>query len=515
MKKLILNDFFLNILLTVSAFVFIFMNSVLYSAIDMDYWARLLQGNAFFELGHILKADIFSYTPTHNWLDHEWGSSIIFSFIQNNFGYSCILFFKSIIVFLIFFFIYKTIKLSIENNNKLFDFIYFIIIVFSIPTITHSWLRCHIFTFLFFVISLFILEKVRLTQKYKLLCLLPVLMLFWVNIHGGCVSLLGLLFIYSIGEALNKKEYKCYLFTLLVSFLVMFINPYGIDYVKFIFMASTMTRPFVTEWISPFMHPDKMFLIEFKLLYLINLAILLFSLKNFKKDYTKYILLIICAYLSFRYVKNTPFFIIVSVIFLYKELSALIVLIVKKLRINLNYKYIYILLCFFVICFSGYNIWKNIFYVVYPDLSLQPVSVVRFIKVNNLKGNILAPFDMGSYIAYKLYPDNLIYMDGRYEEVYYNETKELLDNFYNLQNNWDEILNKEYKHDYIIVPKDALLNDYLEKRKDYKILYSDNDNFLYIKSNLKYKINKNMDESVIYDLLEPFKTSVKYNGNNK
>ena len=81
MKKLILNDFFLNILLTVSAFVFIFMNSVLYSAIDMDYWARLLQGNAFFELGHILKADIFSYTPTHIWLDHEWGSSIIFSFL--------------------------------------------------------------------------------------------------------------------------------------------------------------------------------------------------------------------------------------------------------------------------------------------------------------------------------------------------------------------------------------------------------------------------------------------------
>lgn len=515
MKKIFTYNFLLNMLFSVAAFIFIYMNSVLNSAIDMDYWARLLQGNAFFELGHILKADIFSYTPTHIWLDHEWGASVIFSFIQNNLGYSYVLLFKSILVFLLFLFIYKTIKLSVKENNLLFDFIYFVVIVFAIPTITQSWLRCHIFTFLFFVISLFILEKVRLTKKYKLLFLLPVIMLFWVNIHGGCVSLLGLLFIYSIGEALNKNEYKYYLLTLLFSIFVMFINPYGIEYVKFIFMASTMPRPFVTEWISPFSHPNRMFLVEFKLLYLINLVILLFSLKNLKRDYTKYLLLIICAYLSFRYVKNTPFFIIVSAIFLYNELYNLIVLILRKLRINIKYNYIYILLCFILICFSGYNIWKNIFYIVYPDLSLQPVSVVRFIKMTNLKGNILAPFDMGSYIAYKLYPNNLIYMDGRYEEVYYNETKELLDNFYNLQNNWDEILDKEYNHDYIIVPKDALLNDYLSKRKDYKIIYSDNDNFLYIKSNLKYKINNKMDESIIYDLLEPFKTSVKYTNNNK
>ena len=316
MKKIFTYNFLLNMLFSVAAFIFIYMNSVLNSAIDMDYWARLLQGNAFFELGHILKADIFSYTPTHIWLDHEWGASVIFSFIQNNLGYSYVLLFKSILVFLLFLFIYKTIKLSVKENNLLFDFIYFVVIVFAIPTITQSWLRCHIFTFLFFVISLFILEKVRLTKKYKLLFLLPVVMLFWVNIHGGCVSLLGLLFIYSIGEALNKNEYKYYLLTLLFSIFVMFINPYGIEYVKFIFMASTMPRPFVTEWISPFSHPNRMFLVEFKLLYLINLVILLFSLKNLKRDYTKYLLLIICAYLSFRYVKNTPFFIIVSAIFL-------------------------------------------------------------------------------------------------------------------------------------------------------------------------------------------------------
>ena len=38
----------------------------------------------------------------------------------------------------------------------------------------------------------------------------------------------------------------------------------------------------------------------------------------------------------------------------------------------------------------------------------------------NIKGNIITPFALGSYTSYKLYPNNLIYIDGRYEEVYYD-----------------------------------------------------------------------------------------------
>ena len=52
--------------------------------IDPDFWARILQGDAFWQLGQIFKTDIFSYTPTHIWLDHEWGASVLFSFILNH-----------------------------------------------------------------------------------------------------------------------------------------------------------------------------------------------------------------------------------------------------------------------------------------------------------------------------------------------------------------------------------------------------------------------------------------------
>ena len=453
------------------------------NTIDMDYWARLLQGNAFWQLGHILKTDPFSYTPTHIWLDHEWGSGVIFSFIQNHFSFDCILLFRMLIVFFIFFFIHRTIKLQENTNNYLFEFIYFAFAIYAVPTISQSGLRCHFFTFLFFTVFLYILEKVRKQNKNWLLFILPFIMLIWCNCHGGCVSGLGLLFLYSIGEWLNKKHYAKYFIVLLCCIAVMFINPYGINYVKFIFMASTMQRPFVTEWISPFLHPVPTFLLTFKLFFALNIILLFFSIKKVKYDYTKYLVLVVCCYLSARYVKNTPFFVIVAMCFLYNELifyvNKFVPEKIMKLKTNVLYNFIIVLLFIFPLykIYTTQDIWNY--------LSQQPYKVTEFIRINNLGGRILAPFDYGSYLAYKLYPNNLIYMDGRYEEVYYKYTKDLQDDFYNVRNDGYKIL--ENKPEYVIAPVDALVNDYMQQLNEYKLIYQDNSDCLYANINCPSK----------------------------
>ncbi len=460
-----------KLLFYILTFIFIYALALLNNTIDMDFWARIIQGNAFWSLGHILKQDPFSYTQTHLWLDHEWGSSVVFSFIQNHFGYLGITLFRTLLVSSIFFFIFETIKLREEKHNTLLDLAYLFAGAFAIQTITMSCLRCHFFTFFFFTLFIYILEYVRKHKKYKILFVLPFFMIIWSNMHGGCVSGLGLLFIYAVGEYINKKEFKPYLKALLACVGALFINPYGFDYVKFIFMATTMERPFVTEWISPFMHPYWKFFIEFKIFYIINLIITIMCLKKFKTDAVKYILLLVCAYLSARYIKNTPFFIITSIIFLYGEVYNFF----SKFKVDTNA--LYYIAYFFMLIYT-LNIVANT--KLEPNLSQQPYKMVEFMKINNMKGNILSPFDMGSYIAYKLFPNNLIYMDGRYEEVYYKETKDLLDNFFNVTKDWDKILKINVKHDYIIVPANATVNDYLLKIEDYKYIYNDGKNCLYV-----------------------------------
>ncbi len=497
------------LLLVLFIFIILTCQTLTYNTIDMDYWARLLQGNAFWELGHILKTDPFSYTQTHVWLDHEWGSSVIFSFIQNNFGFNGILLFKTILATTIFALIFATIKLETEKNNSFLNIAYFLFAMSAIPTIVHSGLRCHFFTFLFFTLFIFILELVRKKQKDRLLITLPIIMLFWSNIHGGCVSGIGLLLLYTIGEFLNKKEYKKYIMTLLGCLTVMFINPYGFDYVKFIFMASTMSRPFVTEWISPFEHPNANFMIEFKILYAINFALILLNIKKFKTDYTKFLVLIVCALVSLKYVKNTPFFIIVSFIFLYEYLTAFFTVKMSE-KANKILTIILIFSSLFLISKDAIGSLK------YSFLSEQPLRVVEFIKINELKGKIISQFDMGSYIAYKLYPDILIYMDGRYEEVYYKETKDYLDDFYIVKDNWDKVL--ETNPDYIVVPTNALINDKLQENNKYKLIYKNETNCLYSSiNNLKqeYKLPSNdikYYEQTAFESKFSYKDEITING---
>ena len=475
MKELLKNN--LNfIFFCCFMFIFLCFQTLTYNNIDPDFWARLIQGNSFLETGHLLKSDILSFTQTHIWLDHEWGASIIFAFVLKFFGFKGILILRTLITFLIFFFIFKTIEIRGQKQNLFLNIILFSLAAYALPTITQSGLRCHFFTFLFFTLFLCILELVRVQNRNKLLFLLPLIMLFWSNIHGGCVSGLGLIGIYCVGELFNKKPFKKYIITLAASTGVMFINPYGIEFVKFIFTASTMPRPNITEWLSPFAHPSWDFMLWFKILYVFYAVVLLFSLKNIKTDFTKNFILLVCLFVSARNVKSTPFFIITSMIFLYDCLDFIIQKMFSK--VNENKQQILSVVLGIIILIAMIPQLKS--GLSKSFLREQPLQAVEFLRINELKGTILTPLDYGSYAAYKLYPDILIYMDGRYEEVYYPETKILADNFYLVKDNWEKIL--EFSPDYIIIPADGLVNDYLDKRNDYKLIYANPKEYLYAKS---------------------------------
>lgn len=478
--------FFILIILT--------LQTIAYNTIDPDYWARLLQGNYFLQHGSIMKTDIFSYTQTHEWIDHEWLSSIVFSFIQNNFGFSGILIFKTLLVFLIFLLIFKTIRLETEKNSTLLNILLFSAAVCAMPSITQSGLRCHFFTFLFFTLFIYILELVRKKGKTKLLFLLPPVMLIWFNMHGGCVSGFGLLFLYAAGEALNKKPFKHYIYTLAACAALMFINPYGIEYIKFVFSAALMSRPYVTEWISPFLHPDLSFMLWFKALFIFFAAVIIKNIKALKTDYTKLLILCACIIVSFKSVKSSPFFITASMIFIYEYIAAFIP---EKLP-----KIINISAAAAIIAAGALSINKESFFF----LSYQPYEVIEFMRINELKGKLLAPMEMGSYAAYKLYPDILIYMDGRYEEVYYKETKDRLNAFFNMEENRLDIL--EDKPDFIIIPADAAINETMLFRPDYKVIWTDERNWLYSIDEIVKPVYKRRSNDKNYYIKNAFKTGV-------
>lgn len=102
--------------------------------------------------------------------------------------------------------------------------------------------------------------------------------------------------------------------------------------------------------------------------------------------------------------------------------------------------------------------------------SFFPVKEVEFIKKNNLKGKVLTNFGIGSYTAYKLYPQNLIYMDGRYEEVYYDFAIPMLKEFFMAYPHWTEMF-QYFPPDIIIVEKSYPIYGVLDKSRTWKLVY--------------------------------------------
>jgi len=501
MKKIRVLLFFVTLLLL----CFIITANVAH--FDFDLWARLIAGMGFVDGGQVLKQDFLSYTPTHTWWDHEYGSGIVFYFFLKHFGAYSLIFLQTFLVFLTFVFVIKTIK--IRGIKTPYNFLFYLLPLVALSTNFGSPVRCHLFSFLFFTIFLYILELAR-KGKVKLLYILPVLTVIWNNLHGGVVSGLGMIFIYMCAAVLEKKPFKHYIFSGLLSTLSLIINPWGYEYIKFLFMANTMSRVHIAEWWELFSKFHLFRQIPFKIFMFLIVALEVTvcvagrtkSLKDFwnRLDKVKFLVLSVTLLLSIMHVKLLPFFVITACIFCYEDFDKLVN--PKLPAWSANFTCLFVL---FVSLFS-FGIKK---YDIPLGIAAYPHREVEFIKVNKLQGNILVNFGLGSFVSYKLYPQNLIYMDGRYEEVYYDDMVPLLDKFYTVKVGWDEVL-KKYPPEIMIIEKYYPVYQVLTHSTDWANVYEGEVFGVFVKSKELKKSYTLPSNDIQYYKDTLFDTAIKF-----
>lgn len=484
-------------------FLFIFGYGLYYNGIDNDFFARLIVGKTYFQTADLLDWDFLSYTPTHRFIDHEWGSSLIFYFLQSHFGDAGLLIFKAIIYSAIFFIISRIILL--HNKEAKMHFLPFLFMINIAPGVIFSTLRCQSFSFFFFILWLYTLERVRLENNTRLLWILPATMVIWGNLHGGCAAGFGLLVIYILGEYLNKKPVKKYIITLALCLFALLINPYGFEYLKFLISALTLKRELIVEWQGTFSkiglnyhYRFIVFLAVFAVLFAAFWAKFKGSFKN--ADKTKVLLLLITLLMSIKTIRLQPFFVMSVCAFCYNDFYKLFS---KKLPDKIdNLKEI--LLCALMFVFALNTAAANGLRCFVWD---YPIMEVEFIKSNKIKGNIMCEFHDGSYVAYKLYPDNLIFMDGKYEEVYPDNLIYVLKNISLTQKGWQNYL-KKYPTDIIIASKKYKIFNELKNNKDFALMTQSPKFALFIRKELvrndfkasrgdiKYYINSKYDTNI-------------------
>lgn len=389
--------------------LFSLLLACLSSEYDFDLYARLIVGEHFFKTGWIAYEDFLSYTPTHLWYDHEWGSSLVFYAFLKLFGNFGLILVQAITIFFTTFFVIKTQQLQKHAYPTSLAFIVgFMCLYFhQNPSIV----RCHMFSFMLFSMLLYFLEKTRL-QKSNILWLMPPIVILWNNLHGGVVSGLGMIFIYMIGEMISRKPWLKYFGVLAVSTPLLVINPYGADYLNFLVSANTKNREYITEWWGIFVQRHVLYYypIFIPIVFTVITAVAnIFAKKRW--NITKTLALITTAALGMIHIKLFSLGLITAAALFYNELISLISK--NGLRFLNKAAYVCLSLALLYLPFTKPTVART-------SLVKFPVQEVEFLKQNKIAGNLITAFGLGSYTSYKLYPQNLIYMDGRYEEVYYD-----------------------------------------------------------------------------------------------
>lgn len=174
---------------------------------------------------------------------------------------------------------------------------------------------------LLFVITYYLLEQFQ-SRHIQSLYFLPLLILLWVNLHGGFISGFILISIYLIGnlvkfvlsrdggKELYRQKTKVLALILLTCLFVSLINPYGLDVMlypmKFISQKSIIDR--IAEFQSPNFHhllllPSKYFLL---------LMILLIGILKKNLDVIEILLIILFANMALFSQRFIPLFCIVA-----------------------------------------------------------------------------------------------------------------------------------------------------------------------------------------------------------
>ena len=113
---------------------------------------------------------------------------------------------------------------------------------------------------------------------------------------------------------------------------------------------------------------------------------------------------------------------------------------------------------------------------------MYPLKEVEFIRMNDLKGNLIVSYGHGSYATYKLFPNLKVYMDGRYEEVWDEEIFMHLKVFQEMGYAWGEILLR-YPADVIMIEKGSPVYGYIEQNfPEWKLVYEGNMSGVFVKN---------------------------------
>lgn len=449
--------------------LFVFFASLLIHplySINQDIGRHLKSGEIIWQTKSVYKTNLFSYTePSHPFINHHWLSEVSFYGLNNLIGLKGLILFKTAILLLSLWLLF----LAVKNKTNLWVFLISALAGIMVWA-ERTDVRPEIFSYLFLAFFIFAILKTKNENNHKYLYFLPLLQIFWANMHIY-FAIGPILLLFFILEQ-RFKYWKIFLTTSAATLL----NPNLLNGALYPLKVLKNYGYSIVENQNIFFLSDYGISTGRIQIFQLSLALLILGF-IIRKRVAVFELLsgIFFSLMAMKMLRNFGpygmiFFPITAI-----NMSALKVNTKKEVVILFS-------VCLILISATAYNI-KNKVSLAIPT---GAEKAVEFIKTNMINGPVFNNFDVGSFLIWKIYPDQKVFVDGR-PEAY---SQEFFENIYKpMQENpksWERY-SEEYKINYVffdykdITPWAQKFLATISKNLDWPLIYKDQSVVIFVK----------------------------------
>lgn len=394
----------------------------------------------------IPRVDSFSSTMGGKpWFAWEWLYDLLVGQLEASLGLNGVVWFTAIVIAAVFSWTYRL--LILRGTNVLVALVLVLLAVSA--SMIHFLARPHVVSWLFALAWFWILESSerewfdgRDRQNSGWLWALPLLMLVWVNMHGGFLVGFVLLGIFWAGAMWNwfrakqirieelfpriaaGKRARALAGAGLLSLAASLVNPFGWRLHAHIY--SYLSNRFLMDHIDEFRSPDFHGVAQrcFLILLLITLAALVARGRQLRMS--EIMTVLFAVYSGLYASRNIPVSSVLLVMVVGTRLSPVLSqpspgpgffqrMAAVESALRGHVWPILIVVLTFWIAGAGGKLASSLGMDAHFDAKRMPVEAVNYLKNHEIKGPVLSPDYWGGYLIYRLYPATRVVVDDRHD----------------------------------------------------------------------------------------------------
>jgi hypothetical protein len=449
--------------------------------------------------GQVPRADFFSFTrPGAQWFAWEWLWDLCFAWLHLRWGMAAVVLASLIVICTTNMLLFRLVRRKCNNG-----LVAIAVTLLATGGCAIHWLaRPHLFTLLFFTVTLHITERAS-EGRVKLLAWLVPLTLLWTNMHGGFFVVFLVLACYIGSDLLNAaieqdsgrrveflRATKPWLAAGAACFAVTFINPYGWQLHQHIvhYIIDPYAMQHITEFQSVNFHSPVVD--YFEPLMIMGLLTALWDAKN--RRFADVLLNLGWLHLALIAQRNLPVFSIAAAPLVARGVVALI----ARTRVAPLASWIRRTAAWIERSSGSFEATDRIGRVYLASalpviltglLLLAPKPALgRFTSTYDPEAyperalplllaaetnHIFAEDEWGDYLIYHLYPHKKVFVDGR-SDFYGDEFGERYLDLMNVKYDWQKTLDR-YTIDTIVLSPKFALTSTLKISRDWRVVYDD------------------------------------------